>query len=173
MRRVILGTIALILSITLTPSTATAQGFIGAGLTMPSGDFKEYAKTGFAVNAGFRPWMSADERASVWVEGLFASNKHEGSSGDKTNLFGGFASASYSLTAGASANPYVIGSLGYLVHSYKPGTSGFESESEGGIGFGGGVGVEMSKFYIEARYMSASIEGSSTSFIMFTVGRVF
>ncbi len=171
MRRVFLGTLALILSITLTPGTARAQGFVGAGLTTPSGDYGDYAKTGWAVNAGFRPWMSADERASVWVEGLFGSNKHEGSSGDKTNLFGGFVSGTYSLTAGASANPYVIGSAGYLVHSYKPGTG--TGDSEGAVAFGGGAGVEFSKFYVEARYLTAKIDNETTAFIMFTVGRVF
>lgn len=173
MRRVMLGTLALILSITLTPTVAKAQGFIGAGATLPSGDYGDYAKTGWAVNAGFRPWMSADERAALWVEGLFASNKHEGSSGDKTNLFGGFASGTYGLTTGGTATPYIIGSVGYLVHSYKPGTSGAGSESEGGLGFGGGAGVEFSKFYIEGRYLTAKIEGSTTAFLMFTFGRVF
>lgn len=173
MRKIFLGTLALFLSITLVPAAATAQGFVGAGLTMPSGDYGDYAKTGWMATAGMRAWQSGDERMSVWGEGFFGSNKHEGDDGDKTNLYGGMGSLSFGLTQGSSTTPYLIGSVGYMIHSYKPGTSGFTSESEGGIMFGGGGGVQVNNFYVEARYLTASIENSTTAFIMFAAGYIF
>ncbi len=173
MRRFALAAGFLTLGLTIGAIPASAQGFVGGGLSMPTGDYGDYAKSGWVVNAGFRPWQSADKRASIWAEGLYGSNKHDGSSGDKTNLYGGLGSVTYNLTADASAVPYVIGSVGYLIHSYSPGTSGFDSESEGGLGFGGGAGVGVKKFYLEARYLTAKIEGSTTAFIMFTAGYTF
>jgi|CXWL01.1.fsa_nt_gi hypothetical protein len=173
MRRSVLSAALLLTGFALATAPLSAQGFVGAGLSMPSGDYGNYAKSGWVVNAGFRPYQSADKRMSIWAEGLYGSNKHDGAGDDKTNLFGGFGSITYNLTAEASAVPYLIGSAGYLVHSYKSGTSSTFDESSGGVGFGGGAGVGIKKFYLEARYLTAKIEGESTAFIMFTAGITF
>ena len=74
MRRFVLAASLLTLSLAVTATPATAQGFVGAGVTTPMGDFGDGAKMGWAVNAGFRPWQSADKRMSLWAEGLFGQN---------------------------------------------------------------------------------------------------
>lgn len=174
MRRFVPGLIVVAVVLAIGPAPASAQKFFaGAGLTSPSGDFGDYAELGWMVNAGFAPWRSADSRATVWAEGVFGSNGHEGDGDDKTNLFGGFGSVTYNLTGNAGAVPYVIGSVGYLVHSFKSGLDSEFDDSEGGIGFGGGAGVGIKKFYLEARYLTAKIEESTTAFIMFTAGITF
>ena len=73
MRRFALAAGLLTLGLTLGAIPATAQGFVGAGVTTPMGDFGDGAKLGWIVNAGFRPWQSVDKRASIWAEGLYGS----------------------------------------------------------------------------------------------------
>ncbi|MEI2719815.1 MAG: hypothetical protein V9E87_06685 [Gemmatimonadales bacterium] len=83
----------------------------------------------------------------------------------------GFGSVTYNLTAEASAVPYVIGSVGYV--SRKGEFAGVSGDAEGAIGFGGGVGVGIKKFYLEARYLTSSKDGNSAPFIMWTAGITF
>lgn len=150
-----------------------AQFFVGGGATLPSGDYGDYAKTGWLANAGYGIWSSANERATAWIEGFYGSNSHDEVDGDKTNIYGGLGSVTFNLTEGGSATPYLIGSLGYMMHQYKSDTFPDEEGSEGGIAFAGGGGVSFGKIYLEARYFSASIEDATTAFILVAAGITF
>lgn len=171
MRRFMIAASLLTLSLAVTATPATAQGFVGAGVTTPMGDFGDAAKLGWAVNAGFRPWQSADKRMALWAEGLFGQNNFKNNVDGKTTLMGGFGSVTYNLTEEASAVPYVIGSVGYL--SSKTEVGSVKGDAEGALGFGGGAGVGFKKFYVEGRYMTSSKDGNTTAFIMWTVGYTF
>ena len=105
MRRIGLAATLLALTVSLGATSASAQGFVGGGLLMPMGDFKDGAKMGWVVNAGFRPFQSADKRMSLWAEGLYGSNSLKNVTDGKTTMFGGFGSVTYNLTADASAVP--------------------------------------------------------------------
>jgi len=171
MRRLVPGLVTFALILVLGPTPASAQKFfVGAGVTVPSGDFGDYAKTGWMVNGGFAPWRSADNRATIWAEGLFGSNSFEGAGDNSSNLYGGLGSFTYNVTGEASAVPYVIGSVGYLMQSFESGTN---SDSEGGLAFGGGAGIGIQRFYLEARYLTASIQESTTAFLQFSAGITF
>jgi hypothetical protein len=172
MRRLMIGASTLTAALLLTLPLG-AQGFVGGGVTLPSGDYNTYAKAGWMVNAGFTPWHSADERAKVWAEGFYGSNSHDDFAGDKTNLYGGLGSLTYNLTEGGSAVPYLIGSVGYMVHQYKSDDFPDEEGSDGGFAFGGGAGVGIGKLYLEGRYFSASISGATTAFILVAAGITF
>lgn len=169
MRRFVLA--APLFAIALLASSATAQGFVGAGVTTPMGDFGDGSKLGYAVNAGFRPYQSADKRMSFWLEGLYGANNFKNNVDGKTTMFGGFGSVTYNLTADASAVPYVIGSVGYLSSKAEVGSVKFDAE--GALGFGGGVGVGIKKFYLESRYLTSSKDGATRAFIMWTAGYTF
>ena len=171
MRRFIIGAASLALVLVLGAPSASAQFAVGGGITVPSGDYGDYAKTGWMAEAAFSPFQNADGTFMFWIEGIFGQNKHEGDGDDKTTLFGGFGTATYALTQGASANPYVIGSVGYLNHKYQPATG--DSESSGGLGFGGGAGLSFGDFWVEGRYMTASIDDATTAFLMFLAGVSF
>lgn len=172
MRRLMIGASTLAAALLLTLPVA-AQGFVGGGVTLPSGDFNTYAKLGWMVNAGITPWQSANDRAKLWAEGFYGSSSHDDFDGDKTNLYGGLGSLTYNLTESGSAVPYLIGSVGYMVHQYKSDEFPDEEGSEGGFAFGGGAGVGFGKLYLEGRYFSASIEGSTTAFILVAAGITF
>lgn len=171
MRRSLIGAVPLALALALSTAPLTAQGYVGAYATLPSGDFGEYAKTGWMAEAGygiFRP----NTQLTVWLGAGYGSNSHEGDSGDKTNLLLGLATVTYNLTASESS-PYVIGGLGYLSHRYSPGNDAVDSQSEGGLLWTGGAGYGFGRFWLEGRYNSASIEGSTTSYLSVGVGVSF
>jgi hypothetical protein len=162
---------ALVLTLTLA-ATAHAQGFVGAGVTTPMGDFGDGYKLGWAVNAGFRPYQSADKRMSIWAEGLYGSNSLKNDLDGKATTIGGFGSLTYNLTdPEASAVPYVIGSLGYI--SRKAEVANVKFDAEGAFAYGAGVGVGFNKLYVEARYLSSSKDGFSAPFVLWTVGYTF
>jgi hypothetical protein len=177
MRRLLTGAATLAAAAMLVALPAAAQSntqfFVGGGLTLPSSDFGDAFKTGFAVNAGVSPWGSANGRARLWLEGLYSQNKvdADNAGSDKSTIFGGLGSITYNLTTAGNTVPYVIGSVGYL--SQKT-SFGDDSSTEGGIGFGGGAGISFGKFYVEGRYLTASLyENATTAFLMATVGVTF
>ncbi len=171
MRRIVFTAAMLMTGVALVAAPLSAQGFIGAGVTTPMGDFGDGYKLGFVANAGFRPYQSADKRMSIWAEGLYGQNKLKNDLDGKVTTIAGFGSVTYNLTAEASAVPYVIGSVGYV--SRKGEFAGVSGDAEGAIGFGGGVGVGIKKFYLEARYLTSSKDGNSAPFIMWTAGITF
>ena len=61
--------------------------FLGGGATLPMGDYKDFAKTGWIATAGVG--FDVGSRG-LWVEGqgYYGSNKHDDGSGDKTDLLG-------------------------------------------------------------------------------------
>jgi hypothetical protein len=174
MRRFLIGASTLALAITLGTTSASAQFFVGAGATLPSGDYGDYAKTGWLVNAGVEAWRSASGKLAIFAEGLFGSNSHDDVDGDKTNIYGGLGSVTYGLgSQDASMSPYLIGSAGYLVHQYKSTEFAEFEGSDGGVAFGGGAGLFFDPAFVEARYMTFSVDGESTAFIFVGAGFTF
>jgi hypothetical protein len=170
MRRLVIGASTLAAALLLA-APLSAQFFVGGYATLPQSDFKDYAKTGWMVAAGWMPYMSADARFGVWLEGEYGSNTHEGNDNEKTNILMGLVTPSYNLTQGSNVTPYLLGSVGYLSHMYKAGDSGFADETEGGLVVGGGLGVGFNKkFWVDGRYMTASIKGSKTAFLLIGAG---
>lgn len=173
MRRFVAAGLTLVAALALSAAPAQAQDnfWIGGAVVVPSGDFADGFKTGFGANAGFKFFQSADERLSLWAEGLVAMNDGDVDPFDaKSTMFGGFGTVSYTLTASGNTRPYILGSLGYLSHKVE-----FEGESatEGGLGFSGGVGISFGKIDVEARYWSASIADGTTAFLTLGAGISF
>jgi hypothetical protein len=170
MRRILIGAASLVLALTLGTSSASAQFFVGGYATLPQSDFKDDAKTGWMAAVGYKAFASEDGRYGLWVEGDYGSNKADDDSG-KTNIMMGLVTPVYNLTAEGSAIPYLLGSVGYLNHQWKPDTG--DSENSGTLVFGGGLGVGFGDFWIDGRYMTASKDGYSTAFIMIGAGVTF
>ena len=136
------------------------------------GDFADYAKTGWHAMGGIELAPSAAP-VSFRADGFYGRSSHEGDLGEATNLYGGMASVLYRLGAGP-ARPYIIGGIGYAVHDYDPGTSGFEGVSEGKFTWGGGLGLNFAlgplNLFAEGRYLA---RGSETQFIPVVAGLTF
>lgn len=173
MRRMTLAVCTLVaaLAITAAPAQAQSRFWLGGAAILPSGDFGDGFKTGFGINGGIKAWQSPNKRASLWAEGLLGMNDADTDIVDaKSTMIGGYGTLSYNLTTTGSAQPYLLGSLGYL--SQKIEVDGV-SATEGGLSFGGGLGISFGKIGVEARYWSASIADGTTAFLTLGAGISF
>jgi len=122
-------------------SPARAQYvFFGGGLSIPVGDFKDYAKKGWMATAGLG-YDIGDKGLWVEAEGYFGSNKHSDFEGDKTNLIGGMAAVGYSFMPDKSVSPYITGGVGILAHQFKSEDFPEDNETESKLGYTGAFGL--------------------------------
>ncbi|MFH1763927.1 MAG: hypothetical protein ABIF09_07025 [Gemmatimonadota bacterium] len=173
MRKCVVLGIALlaVLSITL-PNQASAQGvFLGAGVTVPTGDYKDFgdgdgAKTGYMAVGGVS-FPIAGESLSIFGEGFYGQNSHE-YEGDKTNLYGAMGGVMIDLAPEGEAGLYFFGQAGMLVHKYSSDDFSEFEDSETGLAFGGGAGYSIplgGMFgWVEGRYMQGQFDDGNTSF---------
>jgi hypothetical protein len=174
MRRLFLGAASLALGLVLVAPQAEAQFFVSASATIPSGDYGEYAKTGWLAGAGVRAWANADGKLAFWVVGEYGSNSHDDIDGDKTNLMAGSGWLGYSLGSNpdASMSPFVVVGGGYMNHQYKPATG--DTENFGQAFAGGGVGLGFGEGGKGAWLLASYRNGfDDTKFFTFGAGWTF
>ena len=148
------------------PALLAAQGFfLGGGVVVPSGDYADFAKTGYGGMAGVNLSVPALP-IGVRVEALYLYNPHEGTDAGSTSLYGGLASATYGI--GGPTGLYLLGSLGYMNHDYNA-PAGGTSANEWDFTWGIGGGINFSKLFAEVRYM----QRGDTKFIPIMVGIKF
>jgi len=149
---------AMAVALFILPATASAQSiFVGGGVTIPSGDYGDYAKTGWIADAGVT-FDIGEQGLWVYGEGFYGSNKHDDDSGDKTNVYGAMGGVGYEFDTGGSLGIYVFGGAGLMVHQYKPDTG--DSDSESKFGYEGGAGVDFPLgdrigLWVEGRFMGS------------------
>jgi len=159
------------------PAPASAQLgkylFVGGGLTMPMGDYNDYAKPGWMGLAGI---SLSRANSPVWfgVEGYYGHNEHDDAAGGATDLYGGNAFIGYDFGEETRPHPYVYGSGGLLIHHYAPPEGDtFDYDNENKFAVGGGVGLAIpagaGNFWVEAKVMVAD----KTQVIPFLVGYNF
>lgn len=168
--------------------------YLGAGASLPMGDFKDTYSTGlhgsgafgFNVAPGFQilgkvefhTFSIQDDFRSFLVPG--ATNLEGG--GSNVLMFGGAAKYNFRME-NSKMSPYLIGGLGMASVSFKDitgdsagtsftrtppdGTTKMYFEVGAGLEFGGS---ESMAFFVQGRYVSVSTEGSSSTFIPLTVG---
>lgn len=150
-----------------------AQGlWIGAGASIPSGDYGDYADTGWIVNLGAGMPVGTSG-LGVGVELTYGQNSHSDVDGDSTNPISIMGGLGYNLGGeDSSISPYVFGMLGMMFHKYN--SDEFEGSTDSGLGFGGGAGINFPlgglEGYLEGRYLTASIDESTTAYIGITAG---
>jgi hypothetical protein len=161
----------LALAVTIVSDPVSAQLYVGAYASMPSSDYGDVVKTGWMAEAGYGFWKSSNERLTLWVSGSYGSNSWEEGDGGKTNIMMGLGSATYNLTATPGNGPYLLGHIGYL--NAKNSFEDVDFEGEGGVAFGGGAGYSMGKFWLEGRYITASLDGGTLALILIGAGISF
>jgi hypothetical protein len=134
---------AFVIATALTAASASAQatGFVSAGALLPTGDFAEYANTGWIAQGGVGFAVGA-AGLSVGVSGFYGSASHD-VDGDKTNLYGGGGYVLYTMGTDGSIQPYVFAGPEYLVHSYKSEDNPTFEDSASGVAVVGGGGVNI------------------------------
>jgi hypothetical protein len=147
--------------------------FGGGGVSIPTGDYKNAAKTGWAIQGGIGVSIP---KSTAWVEaeGWYSSSKSKLNTADKYNLLGGFAAVGYNFGPKENkAHPYVVGGLGFLNNKFSPGTGTSVSSTAFAQTIGAGVSVKMGSqavFFAEARAITGSKNGGRTTIIPITAG---
>jgi hypothetical protein len=147
--------IAVLLALLAVPAPASAQvfGFLGAGATIPTSDYGDYANTGWMGAAGVG-FPIGDAGLAVGAEGFYGQNNHD-YDGDKTNPYGALGFVQYSFGDQARLHPYLLGGAGILVHKYSSDNFNGDSESQFAYSFGAGLAYPLGAttgLYGEGRY---------------------
>lgn len=178
MKRIVSVAIAAGAVMVLSTASAHAQVSVGVGggVTLPMGDFKDAAKTGWhgLANVGYEMPSGLGIRGDFF----YGQNSFKGNVDGKGKLAGGFGNLTYSFKS-ASVHPYVIGTVGFMNVKAEATAGGITaSASQTKVGFGGGAGLKFkagtdSNIFVEGRYISINTDGGSTNFIPITVGISF
>lgn len=170
MRRVASAVVVLLCSATLLSAQSI---WVGAGPTFPTGDYGNYAKTGWMGSAGVGFGLGQSGKLSLAFEGLFGSNSHSDFEGDKTTLYGGMAGLTYQLGNVAKPHLYVFGSGGLLVHKYSSDEFPEFEDSDSKFAYEFGVGLDIPLgglgLWVDARYL-ARAESDATAAIPIMAG---
>ena len=172
MRRTLLAVVAVGMLAVVPASVARAQATfgLGAGLTMPIGDYGDVDKMGFHFGAGASFALGAAP-VRIRVEGTYSQTSHDGADGN-FKIIGGMANVVYPFETAGQVKPYVLAGVGY----YNVKESVFDV-SESGVGFGGGAGLKFAlgsaNLFVEARYLSVDAGGATFAFVPITVGVSF
>lgn len=180
MKRNIAKAVAALAILALTATAAQAQSVtigIGGGATIPTGDFKTAAKTGWhgLANIGYNLPSGLGFRGDFY----YGQNNWKGGLSGKAKLTGGLANVTYEFQNAGGVKPYVIGSAGMFNTKGSASGGGFSvSGSETKFTFGGGAGVKFkagakANVFLEGRYLSVQSSGSSTNFIPVSLGVSF
>lgn len=161
---------AIALPVHIASAQLPAHFGIGAGATLPSGDYADATKTGYHVLA------TLDIRAPLMplglrIDGMFNELDIENSS-EKSRVWVGTANAVYNMGVGG-VGPYVIGGLG-LYHNAVSG-GGVDSETKFGLNGGIGVRIPLTGFsaFAEARYHRLLDTDGSVALVPLSFGITF
>jgi opacity protein-like surface antigen len=170
----LLGTLAM--TAVSTRAEAQVNVFIGGGPSLPMGDFKDYAKTGWLLQGGLG--VDISKGLFLEAEGFFGSNAHEatGTSNDKTNIMAFMAALGKSFgTEDAKVSPYVLAGVGMLGHQFRSDDDLASEGTETKFGYTGAVGLsfrlnEKARFWLEARYLGAEGTAVLPLFVGISIG---
>ena len=159
-----------LVALALVPSILTAQTrlFFGAGATSPAGDYGEYAKTGYLVNAGVG--FALNPKLGVNFAGWYGGNSHDDIEGDKTTLYGLFGHLKYQLHAPEKTGLFVSGGLGFLTHKYSSNEFPEDEGSESNFEYSAAAGIDFPLKGKLGLYALAGYVGGEDTFLRFMAG---
>ena len=168
----------------LVPAVKPVSFGIAGGMSMPTGDFGDVAKSGYNVS-GLLQFQQPTWPVAIRVEGQFQDFSGKGDLEDASaKSIGGLANVLYYFPTKSTVRPYVTGGLGFFHLKTDAGDACSDelgedvcSSSDNKFGYDLGAGLEfqlsgMSTF-IEANWQSIQTEGSATRMIPIRVGIKF
>jgi hypothetical protein len=166
----LLRSVALLAVSLVSPIRAVLAGqfAIGAGLTVPTGDFANAARPGWMLAGGYSPWRSGSGALRLWLQGYYGENatEYQDSSGGHRLAMAGVGLSLKPSPRAAGPAPYLIGATGYL-RCTEP------DRAEGALYVGGGAGVAFGRSWVQARYQRAELKVGSLGFFLVAAGTSF
>jgi hypothetical protein len=147
------------------------QLYLGGGATMPIGDYKEFAKTGWMASVGLGRTFGSGS-VFGFVDGFYGKNSHE-TEDESTTLMGGGANIGISMV-GAGPRLYGYAGLGMQNHKYNPaggGDGGSETNPYARGAIGVSVGSGKTTFWAELGMLQGfGGDGGNTAFLPIMAG---
>lgn len=146
--------------------------YLGAGMTMPMGDYKEYAKTGWMGSIGLGTDLGSSGSLFGFVDGFFGKNSHD-DEGDSTTLMGGGLNLGVQ-SQGGPARVYGYAGLGMQNHKYNTtgvgdGASETKPYARGAVGLSLGSG--KTTFWVELGMLQGfGGDGGNTAYMPILAG---
>jgi hypothetical protein len=149
--------------------TGGAYFGVGGGLTIPTGDAADVAKTGWNALAQ----VGYEMPSGLGLRGDFYYGQHSIEDNPfvdgKFKLAGGLGNVTYTFKSAGKLHPYVVGTIGAMNAKFGDG------DGETNVTFGGGAGIlyhtgSDSNFFAEARYLSINGDDANTNIIPIQVG---
>ncbi len=173
MKRLLAGTGIMVLALAVSATAAEKKNhfYLGAGVSVPSGDAGDFYKLGLHAEGGYGFQISPKFEIvpTVGFHTFGFDDNGTGASGDALNIlmFGG--NAKFNLgTEGKKTNPFLFGGIG-MANGKAGGASSTNLYFSGGAGLDI-VSSEAMSFFVKASFVSVSSDGSSTTYMPVTFG---
>ena len=145
MSRKMLAVAAFALMAPVAMAQAQLKFGIGAGASVPNGDFADVNEMGyhFLATAGIKPPLAP---VGFRVDGMFNQFNYKSSilDGESLRIMGLNANAILSMPGAVVLSPYLIGGVG--MYNSKASVSGSSSSSDLGVNIGGGISFGLAGF---------------------------
>ena len=179
LRSVVLGAV-LMATVGAAPAVAQAKFSLGGGLTLPLGDFDDFAGTGWHGLAaiGFQP---SDFPVGFQLDGMYQRFGIDEAPDDFDvgfQIIQGTANVVYTFTTAEEStfHPYLIGGVG-LYNQKATGDDAGDQDSESDFGVNAGAGFDFQLgsvgLFIEGRFHNIFSDPDNTSFVPISVGLRF
>ena len=179
MSRKMLAVAAFALMAPIAAAQAQIKFGIGAGASIPNGDFATGIETGYHLmaTAGIQPPLAP---VGFRVDGMFNEFNGGAPSTSKLRVMGLSANAVLSMPGAIVLSPYAIGGVGMYRSSISPKITGVDAETDLGVNIGAGIKFGLAGFgaFAEVRLhniMSDDGAGNNVNsrFIPITFGITF
>ncbi len=184
MRRVAAGVAVALVGMLATTSVARAQGAefsLGAGATVPLGNYKDFVKTGYhgLVGISFAP---SSFPLGIQIDGQYHRLKFKSNGNLKNQLIMGTANLIYKFKTSEDSKfrPYLIAGGGIYNSKVVGGNDvagpgvGNTGNTSTDFGINAGAGFDIKArgigFFVESRFHDVFNAGSNTKFLPITVG---
>lgn len=158
----------------------TVDGYVSAGLSLPTGDLGDGWKLGYhlAGRMGFDVAPKVRILVGVGLHAFPLDDRGTGVDGGNITVVPIMADIKLNLgLPGASANPYLLGGIGMANLSFSDltyqGQLWLKGESETDFAVEIGGGVDFDRFFVQGKFVNVFTEGSDLTFIPFSFGLKF
>ncbi len=156
---------------TAAQAQAGVELHLGGGITQPTGNFNDAAKTGWHGLATIAVVPSHSPFA-IQASALYGEDKFK-VGGGKWKMFGGLGEIRFDLSTSGKSRGYLMAGGGLFnvkaTPTGGPASSNTKGAFDGGAGFAYMAGPEVGVF-IEARYVNVLLNGPDIAFIPVTFG---